>query len=139
MKSRFLFPHKFRLVGIILLVIGIASILIIYKFSPSSNVSSTSQIISAFSGAFPAVILGLTLIAFSKEKIEDEQIAQLRLDSLQWAIYTNYCILIMCFFLLHGISLLSVVTFNILTPIVFFIVRFRWLIYRLNQSLTEDI
>jgi hypothetical protein len=139
MKSRFLFPHKFRLLGIILLAIGIASILIIYKFSPSINIGSIPGFISAVSGAFPAVILGLTLIAFSKEKIEDEQIAQLRLDSLQWAIYTNYCILIMCFFLVHGISLLSVVTFNILTPIVFFIVRFRWLIYSLNQSLTEDI
>ena len=40
------------------------------------------------------VLVGLFLIAFSKEKIEDEQIVQFRLDSLRWAIYLNYAILL---------------------------------------------
>ena len=40
------------------------------------------------------MLVGLIIVAFSKEKIEDEQISQLRLDSLQWAVYLNYIILV---------------------------------------------
>lgn len=41
------------------------------------------------------VLVGLFRIAFSKEKVEDEQIAQLRLDSLRWSIYFYYLTLVM--------------------------------------------
>src|SRR5665213_876634 len=72
------------------------------------------------------VILGLLLIAFSKEQIEDEQITQLRLDSLQWAIYLNYAIFIICVLFVYGFNFIPVVVFNVITPLVFFIIRFRW-------------
>jgi len=39
--------------------------------------------------------LGLFFVAFARERIEDEQIWQIRLDSLRWAIYINYLILIL--------------------------------------------
>jgi len=81
------------------------------------------------------VIIGLLLIGFSKEKLEDEQIAQLRLDSLQWAIYVNYGIFIICIIFINGGAFLSVVAYSIVTPIIFFIIRFRWKIYQLNRAL----
>jgi hypothetical protein len=83
-----------------------------------------------------SLVIGLVLIAFSKERIEDEQIAQLRSDSLQWAIYVNYGIFIICTIFINGSDYLGVVTYNVLSPLLFFIIRFRWKIYQLNRSLT---
>jgi len=146
MKSRFLFPRWCLILGIVLFVFGVSAAFIVYTSSSYYNsindinkMGDVDKVIDAYSGCVPAIIIGLLLIAFSKEKIEDEQIAQLRLDSLQWAVYINYCVLVICFFLIHGIGVLSVVALSVLTPIVFFIIRFRWKIYQLNQLFKKEI
>ncbi|MCO5936699.1 hypothetical protein NAF17_14240 [Mucilaginibacter sp. RB4R14] len=36
------------------------------------------------------LLFGLIFIAFSKEKIEDEHISFIRLESLQWVVYLSY-------------------------------------------------
>lgn len=81
------------------------------------------------------VMTGLFLIAFSKEKIEDEQISQLRLDSLRWAIYFYYLTLVLSIVFTNGIDFIDILRINIWVPLIFFIVRFRWVIFRLNRSL----
>jgi len=146
MKTRFLFPRWCLILGIILFVFGVSASFMVYT-SPSyynsisyiNKISDVDRVIDAYLGCGPAIIIGLLLIAFSKEKIEDEQIAQLRLDSLQWAIYINYCTIVMGFFLIHGIGILPLIALNILTPIIFFIIRFRWKIYQLNQLFKKEI
>ena len=84
------------------------------------------------------VLTGLFLIAFSKEKIEDEQIAQLRLQSLQWAVYLNYFILIMSLFLTNGIDFIDILRLNLWIPLVFFIIRFKWKLYQLTRLLKKE-
>jgi len=84
------------------------------------------------------MLVGLFLIAFSKEKIEDEQIAQLRLDSLRWAIYLNYLILLLSLVFTNGIDFIDILRLNLWVPLLFFIIRFRWVLYRLNRSLTIE-
>ena len=42
------------------------------------------------------LIIGLLLIAFSKEKDEDERISRVRLESLLWATLVNSILLIFC-------------------------------------------
>jgi hypothetical protein len=80
------------------------------------------------------MLIGLLLVAFSKERIEDEQISRLRLDSLQWAVYFNYVLLILSLVFFDMKNLSYIVHFNVWVPLVFFIVRFRWVIYLLNKS-----
>jgi len=80
--------------------------------------------------------IGLFLAAFSKEKIEDEQISQLRLDSLQWAIYVNYILLIVSLILSTDTE--HVLFLNLLVPLVFFIIRFQWKLYLNNRLLRKD-
>jgi hypothetical protein len=82
------------------------------------------------------VLIGLFLIAFSKEKIEDEQIVQLRLSSLRWAIYLNYGILL--FSLVFTNDSKHILSLNIWLPLLFFILRFQWVLYRLNRSAKPD-
>jgi hypothetical protein len=36
------------------------------------------------------IILSLLVVAFSKEKSEDEYISKIRLESLVWSVYLNY-------------------------------------------------
>ena len=104
MKSRFLFPHKWMVIGIVLFIIGL--IVHFINQSTADPVGAWHKIHPLFIGIdtqiladdveYLSLVIGLLLIAFSKEQIEDEQIAQLRADSLQWAIYVNYCIFIIC-------------------------------------------
>ena len=80
------------------------------------------------------VLIGLFLIAFSRERIEDEQIIQLRLDSLRWAIYLNYAILLFSLLFTDGGESDHILLLNIWLPLLFFILRFQWVLYRLNRS-----
>jgi hypothetical protein len=52
------------------------------------------------------VILGSMMVAFSKEKVEDEYIAKIRLDSLAWAVYFNQGLLLVSLFFVYGMLLL---------------------------------
>ncbi|MES2428412.1 MAG: hypothetical protein V4560_15640 [Bacteroidota bacterium] len=149
MKTRFLFPHQFRLIGIVLLVV-IAIFCGVHQYQTGGIFSSTSlgnlnpipcdvwmQII--YNDILQVgIILGLLFIGFSKEKIEDEQLSQLRLDSLQWAVYVNYGLFILCIVFIYDWKFLSVIIFNIITPLLFFIIRFHWKIYSNNRFIKDD-
>ncbi|WP_413670353.1 hypothetical protein ACEN9X_10655 [Mucilaginibacter sp. Mucisp86] len=150
MKPRFLFSHKSRLVGYLCLLAYIP-LMVLKKIlhngynnqSPAMRIADNSGLLNSehilLAIAFILVISGLLFIAFSKEKIEDEQISQLRLDSLQWAVYFNYLLIIISVAFLSNIDFIKVVMINIWTPLVFFIIRFKWVIYRLNRSLKSEI
>ncbi|HWZ05152.1 MAG TPA: hypothetical protein VNX40_16155 [Mucilaginibacter sp.] len=146
MKSRFLFPHKWMVPGIVLFLTGIAVHFInqsttdpagifqkIHPFFPGIDMQVLADDVEYLS-----LVIGLLLIAFSKEKIEDEQIVKLRTDSLQWAIYVNYGIFIICTIFINGMDYLGVVAYNVLTPLLFFIIRFRWKIYQLNRAVVKE-
>ena len=141
MKSRFLLPYSFRFVGMMALLIGLICIVIVQVYSPVQDIrglNDVAKIVGQYSGGFPAIFIGLLFIGFSKEKVEDEHIAQLRLESLQWAIIANYSVLFYCFLTVSGISMLSVIILNLLTPIIFFIIQFRWKIWQLNKLSKEE-
>src|SRR6266436_8925278 len=105
MRTNYLFPFNSRYLGIALILVHIpikflwdAYYLGGYHHNDASGASEDSFLFSPphlfFIGTTLMVLVGLFLVAFSKEKIEDEQIVQLRLDSLRWAIYLNYAILL---------------------------------------------
>jgi len=73
-------------------------------------------------------IVGLIFIAFSKVKFEDEYVSKIRLESLQWAIYLNFGLLIIATIFIHGLAYYNVTVYNMFTPLIIFIVRFYYLI-----------
>ncbi len=81
------------------------------------------------------VIFSLLLIAFSREKVEDEMIGQLRLEALQWSVYANYIVLAIAILTLYDNAFFSVMIYNMFTVLLVFITRFRWLLYRSNHTL----
>jgi hypothetical protein len=76
----------------------------------------------------------LLFIAFSKEKIEDEFISRLRLESLQFAVYLNYMILTLQILLVHSTAFLDIMVYNMFSVLLLFIIRFRAMIHIQNQA-----
>lgn len=86
--------------------------------------------------AMIGVFVSLFLIAFSREKEEDEFIQKLRLDSLLVACYTNTFILIIGTMLFYGFGFLEFMGYNMFTIQLIFIGRFRWVLHKQRQSLS---
>lgn len=80
-------------------------------------------------------LTGAFLVAFSKEKKEDEFIANLRLSSLLWAVCVNYVLLFLTFIFVYGLSFYSMMIYNMFTVLIFFIVRFNYILYRNSKFL----
>ena len=112
MKTKWLFPHRYRLIGWLIFVpsviLGIAVMYADFQISwltasflnepmkivmgtSTTNLVDVQNLTDEMAGL--GIIVGLLLIAFSREKIEDEMIGQLRLEALQWSVYANYLIL----------------------------------------------
>ena len=145
MRTKYLFPFKCRYFGIGLILVHIPIKLLWdarypkgYAHQQMATYTGSNFLFSPphlfFIGTTLMVLIGLFLIAFSKERIEDEQISQLRLDSLRWAIYLNYAILLFTLVFTDGSDSDHILLLNIWLPLLFFILRFRWVLYRLNHS-----
>ncbi len=74
------------------------------------------------------LLVGLLLLAFSKEKVEDEWIQRVRLESLQWAILINAVLLMLFTVFVYGSPFLTVMTFNMFTPLLIFVGRFYYIL-----------
>lgn len=142
MKPKFLFPYWCRYLGWGLAIIHVP-ISIIGRANGMTNVLDSAQPPGLFSGEHLFFILtsllmavGLFIVAFSREKMEDEQIWQIRLDSLRWAIYLNYLLLIAGLIFINDTG--HILHLELWIPLLFFIIRFRWVIFRLNQSLSKE-
>jgi len=145
MRTNYLFPFNSRYFGIGLILIHIPIKLLwdalypegFHGHDPAPG-SEGSFLLSPphlfFIGTTLLVLIGLFLVAFSRERIEDEQIIQLRLDSLRWAIYLNYAILLFSLVFTQGGDSSHILLLNIWLPLLFFILRFQWVLYRLNRS-----
>ncbi len=83
-------------------------------------------------------IVGALLVAFSKEKQEDEFIGNLRLSSLMWSVWVNYLLLLAGFLLIYGMSFLHIMIYNMFTVLIIFIIRFNYLLYRSAKSARDE-
>jgi hypothetical protein len=144
MKPKFLFPHRYKTIGWLLaipcLVLGLFCLYADFQFSflevnlPfrylfNDTVNKFTTLNFTDELATVGLIIGLIFIAFSKEKIEDEYVSEIRLESLQWAIYVNFGVLILATIFVHGGSYFSVMIYNMFTPLLIFIIRFNYILY----------
>ncbi|HZY38759.1 MAG TPA: hypothetical protein VFE53_19000 [Mucilaginibacter sp.] len=142
MKPHFLFPHWCRYLGWGLVIahvpmsmIGRANGMINPLDNPPNQSLFTGEHLFFICTSL-VMALGLFIVAFSREKIEDEQIWHLRLDSLRWAIYINYLVLIASLIFIYDTA--HILELNLWVPLIFFTIRFRWAIFRLNRSLSRE-
>ncbi|MBT8285128.1 MAG: hypothetical protein HKO75_07070 [Flavobacteriaceae bacterium] len=80
------------------------------------------------------IIISGMIHSFSREKIEDELISKLRLDSLIWSLYVNYTVVILATLLIYDIMYFNVLIFNLFTIILFFNLKLRFSLYKHYKS-----
>lgn len=150
MRHRLLLPNRFKLIGILTLIpfltLGIAIRFFDFGFaflahagtynftSGDSNMHITDYQNYSDELALSGIIISLLLIAFSREKQEDEFISQLRLESLQWAVLINYLLLLIATWAVYEFAYIDVMMYNMLTVLLLFILRFHILLWKNKYS-----
>jgi hypothetical protein len=160
MEPRFIFPHRFKLIGWIIAIPSIILGLFVlindlhfdfltvklpfnYFFADeflSSDDKGKAFSVFNFTDEIAVIcsIIGLLLIAFSSVKVEDEYVSQIRLESLQWAIYLNFALLIIATLLVYGLAYYIVAIYNMITPLLFFVIRFHYILFFKNNERGAD-
>jgi hypothetical protein len=158
MKTLFLFPNQYKKIGWIVFIPSfVASLIISFLDLSTDNYCQVNVFailndsISGENGYFTisknsiidevllfSLIIGGILIGFSKLKIEDEFTTKIRYESLVWATYLNYGLILFFTFFFYGIWFLNVLFYNTFTLLLFFIILFHYMIYKLNNSTSDD-
>ena len=149
MKTNYLLPNKYKILGWILFILGLIAGIFLYvseyetdflNIKVLSIYNDDAVFNTAGKGFFKivengitdeltalAIIIGGLLVGFTKEKVEDEFIYKLRKDSLVWAIIFNYLVLIFAIIFVYSFTFFDVLVFNMFTPLLFFVFRFNFL------------
>lgn len=157
MKMNYLFSNSYKKIGWIILIpsIILGLITLILEYEPKfldvdvfaifiDELFHDKKLFGIINNNILNEILGISviissiLVAFSKEKQEDEFISKIRLESLVWTTYTNYGILLLFFILVFDFTFFWVMVFNMFTILFFFIVRFNWQVRKLKKTLTYE-
>ncbi|EHQ42901.1 hypothetical protein [Myroides odoratus] len=159
METKLLLPHSYKKIGWIF--IGISVLIWIYALIlgqggilfgdlPFLNLHAFAivgtQLFKGETSYFSIIEVNLTttlmgslflvgglLIAFSKEKIENEVIAKLRSQAFQWSFLVNYVLLLFLFLFIYGAEFYYVMVYNMFAMLILFICRFNYLLY-LNKK-----
>lgn len=157
MKTNYLFPNQFKKIGWSLFIPGIILGIVFMIYQSDISIFNIKVLAIAEEEIFRdttffsisknnvldeitsiLLIIGALLIAFSKEKSEDEFISKIRLESLVWATYMNYAILILAIIFVFNMTFLWVLVFNMFTLLVFFLVHFNWALYKSKNQIRDE-
>ncbi len=160
MKTRYLFPHKYKALGWILF--GIGMILgITLSFNEFEYPDWTAKVFPLIAEkeaelftrnvrmewsdnniadevASILIIIGGILVAFCKLKDEDEYTSIIRMESLIWATYVNFIVLILSIIFVYDMPFFHVMIYNMFTILLFFILRFHFVMFRTRKILIHE-
>ncbi len=147
MENSLLIPGKYKVIGWIIFILfaclGVATLYWEYKipgFALPLKESGLSfadyNLTNEF--ALAGLVIGLMMIVFAREKIEDEYISLLRLKCWQWSVLISFGILFILNFVFYGPSFYIVLIYNMFTIPLIFIVKFNYSLYRLRREREED-
>jgi hypothetical protein len=160
MNTKYLLPNKLRPVGLVLLIPSALLGFFIIFFDLEFKLLDYKVFAIYSYGLVPLVgghdffcfvkanltatitgvvfLVGAMLVAFSKEKHEDGFTAKTRLESLVWAAYVNYAMLIFCFIFFYGMGFVIVMICNMFTFLIFYILRFKYILYKKMRSAGKE-
>ncbi len=154
-RTKFLLPAKFRFVGSIFFIAGVitgifrfylgikpkildARVFAVYseyldeKYMKLVN-NNLGEEITLF-----LVLSGLFLIAFSKEKTENEIISNIRYQSLIISFYISFIFLLAATFFTYGFAFLYMLILFSAIPMASYIVIFRFHLYLYHKNLKSN-
>ena len=158
MKSRFLFSHNLKGIGWALFGLGVVFGMIAwiteYDFDENFQIKVFALVDEGFMSSESyfkviengivdelicvLILVGGILVGFSKAKEEDEFISRIRSESLIWATYVNYAVLLFSVVFVYGITFFNILIYNMFTSLIFFILRFHYVLYKSKKNLSYE-
>ena len=80
------------------------------------------------------IIISGLVNSFCKEKIEDELISKIRLESLTISLFVSYGLVMLSTFLIYNLSYMYVLVFNLFIILILFNLIFRYRLYKHYKS-----
>tara|TARA_B100000809_G_scaffold265972_1_gene326607 strand:+ start:2674 stop:3144 length:471 start_codon:yes stop_codon:yes gene_type:complete len=152
MKTRFLFPHKYKKIGWIFLIpstlFGLFVIFTDYepewlRFSMFTFFEGGVPLFNDGTAFFSIIktnvanelasiffLISAMLVAFTKAKNEDEFITKIRLESLVWATFFHFGILLIGMLFVFNLEFFTFMIFNMFTLLILFILKFNISLYK---------
>ena len=147
MKNSLLIQNKYKVIGWIVFILSAGTYSVISYFDlpiPAITLAIIPRVFSWSDGnlwdeiILTLVIIGLLLVSFSKEKNEDEYISLLRLKSWQWSVLISYGVLFIATWTIYGGLFLAFMSYNMLTVLLVFVIKFNFSLYRLRKEGFSD-
>lgn len=148
MKTTLLMPAHFRKIGWLIFAITTIAFFSMMKYEWRPSILDYTYTDNDGRGStgtnllkeiiFTFWMIGLIMIAFSREKQEDEYLNYLRLLSWQYSVFASLMISIIGTWFIYGTNYLMFSALNMLTAPLAFIVIFNITIYRTSKRNTLD-
>lgn len=84
------------------------------------------------------IVTGCMLTGFSRLTDEDEFTAKIRYESLAWALWFNFVLLMLATWLVYGMFYLQVMMLSMFSVPLFFVARFHLMLYKLKKMQRDD-
>ena len=84
------------------------------------------------------ILCGSLFITCSREKVEDEMIARIRLDALLFALYANTAVIVVAALAAYGLAFVDVMIYNLFTLPLLFLVILRYRLWRLKKATRNE-
>jgi len=158
MKST-LFPYFYRYIGWPLLIAGLilGFFVVFFDFSISwmdiktltiggksnyffTNSDTSRSFIGVIDDNFTNelaalfILIGSVLVAFSKQKVEDEFFQQLRFESIIWALKVQSIVLLLAILFLYNFAFLAFMMIALVSFYVFYIGRYHFQLMKVKKN-----
>ncbi len=138
MKNSMLLPYRFKKIGwaifIPTLLLGI-----VVAFQGFDTTGLPQNLETWLNNLLIIGILcGSLFITCSREKIEDEMIARIRLEALLFALYANTAVIVISTFTTNGLAFVDVMVYNLFTLPLLFLVILRYRLWRLKKTIRNE-
>lgn len=142
-KHYFLLPNKFKVVGWVLLIPGIFLTILRFYFELKPEFLDI-KMFTLYSSYFKVkyftiidnnyseeitgllVFLGLFFIAFTKEKVENQNILLIRLQALLLSLFVNSSFTIIALLFIFGLGFVQYLIINLYLIFIIYIIAFRY-------------
>lgn len=155
MISGLLIPHKYKFVGIILLLLGIIAAYLrfylgikptylnlpVFAFYSSYLETKSFQVITnniSEEIVSLLLLLGLMFINFSKEVVENEIVNSIRLFSFSSSVLLNSVVLFFSVLFIYGFAFVNLLMLNMFSQLLFYQIIFRLVYIKNKNKLSTD-
>jgi hypothetical protein len=146
MKNTLLIPSHYKVIGWIISILsgclGLATLYLDFKIPGFSFPFKNSSLFADYNltneFALAGLIIGVMMISFAKEKMEDEYLTMVRLKCWQWSVLISFGVLFILNFVFYGTDFFAFLIHNMFTLPIVFIAKFNYSLFLLRREREND-